>query len=297
MGFKALSGRLPEWGRLFDEAGYDAFQDAVREELSARGPAFEVHDGYARIGDWELPLLPLAQLCAKAPRSGWRPLLHEQLERRFAEEKLGKELDSVRGSFDRARPALKLRVQRAETLRPGTISAPIAGHLHAALVLDLPSFVTPVRVADLAAWERPAPELIALAIDNVKTKERIELAPMEISSARLFAVSGPSVFVATLGLVVEDLLGAATPYGALVAMPSGHIVLCHAIADARSLRVLPAMAAGALQAWEGGPAPLSPDLFWKRGDRFVALPVVREDGEVKCELHREFDEQVAQRLS
>src|SRR6267142_734800 len=228
MGFKALSGRLPEWGRLFDEPGYDAFQDAVREELSARGPGFELHDGYARIGDWELPLLPLAQLCAKAPRSGWRALLREQLERRFTEEKLGKELDSVRGNFDRARPALKLRVQRAETLRPGTISAPIAGQLHAALVLDLPS--------------------------------------------------------------------PATPYGALVAMPSGHIVLCHAIADARSLRVLPAMAAGALQAWEGGPAPLSPDLFWKRGDRFVALPVVREDGEVRCELHREFDEQVAQRL-
>src|SRR5258705_2341361 len=59
----------------------------------------------------------------------------------------------------------------------------------------------------------------------------------------------------------------------------------------RSLRVLPAMAAGALQAWEGGPAPLSPDLFWKRGDRFVALPVVREDGEVKCELHRERSEE------
>src|SRR3984893_10325595 len=175
MGFKALSGRLPEWGRLFDEAGYDAFQDAVREELSARGPAFELHDGYARIGDWELPLLPLGQLCAKAPRSGWRPLLREQLERRFAEEKLGKELDSVRGNFDRARPALKLRVQRAAAL-------------HTAVVRGLPSFVTPVRVADLAAWERPAPELIALAIDNVKTKERIELAPMEISSARLFAV-------------------------------------------------------------------------------------------------------------
>jgi hypothetical protein len=80
-------------------------------------------------------------------------------------------------------------------------------------------------------------------------------------------------------------------------MPSGHILLCHSIADARSLRVLPAMAAGALQAYEGGPAPLSPDLFWKRGDRFVALAVTREDGEVKCELPPEFEEQVAQRLS
>jgi hypothetical protein len=297
MSFSALAGRIPEWGRLFDEAAYLAFHDALREELTARGQPFELHADYARLGDWELPLLPLAERCAGAPRSGWRELLRHELELRLAQEKLGRELDSVRGDFTRARPVLKLRVQRAETLRPGTISAPIAGQLHAALVLDLPSFVTPVRVADLAAWERPAPEVVAVALENVKTRERVQLTPMEIASARLFAVSGPSVFVATLGLSADDLLGKETPHGALVAMPSGHILLCHSIADARSLRVLPAMAAGALQAYEGGPAPLSPDLFWKRGDRFVALSVTREDGEVKCELPGEFDEQVAQRLS
>jgi hypothetical protein len=297
MGFAALAGRIPAWGRLFDEAAYDAFREAVREELSARGQPFEVQEAYARIGDWELPLLALAQKCAGAPRSGWRRLVREELELRFAEEKLGRELDALRGDFTRARLALRLRVQRAETLRPGAISAPIAGNLHAVLVLDLPSFVTPVRVADLTAWERPAPELVALALDNVKMKEQVELTPIEIASARLFAVTGTSVFVATLGLAVDDLLGGATAYGALVAMPSGHIVLCHSIADARSLRVLPAMAAGALQAYEGGPAPLSPDVFWKRGDRFLALAVGRENGEVKCEQPPEFEEQVTRRLT
>jgi hypothetical protein len=104
------------------------------------------------------------------------------------------------------------------------------------------------------------------------------------------------VFVATLGLAADDLLGPPTPHGALVAMPSGHIMLCHAIADRRSLRALEAMAAGSLQAHESGPAPLSPDLFWKRGDRFVALPVRREEGEVKCELPKEFDEEVVAKL-
>jgi hypothetical protein len=297
MGFSALAGRIPEWGRLFDEAGYAAFLDAVRNELAARDKRFELHEAFARIGDWDLPLLPVAQRCAGAPRSDWPAIVKQELEARFAEEKLGRELDSLRGDFAKARGALKLRVQRTETLRPGTISAPIAGDLHAVLVVDLPSFVTPVRAADLTSWERPAPELVAVALENVKTKERVEINPMEIASARLFAVTGGSVFVATLGLAAEDLLGAGTPFGALVAMPSAHIVLCHSIADARSLRVLDAMAAGALQAYEGGPSPLSPDLFWKRGDRFLALPVGREEGEVKCGLPREFDEQVAQRLS
>ena len=321
--FAKLAERLPEWGRLFSAESYARFLDLVRAELGARAEPFELHDDYARIANasafgsgpsaaapgppdsWDLPLLPLAQACPGLDAG----CIREQIQRRFDEEKLGRELDALRGDFEKARPLLKLRVQRG----PSAISAPIAGELHASLVLDLPSFVTPVRVADLAGWEKPADELVALALENVKAQEQVELRPMEIGGARIFAVSGKSLFVATLGLAAEDLLGpsagdmmqaptaphrvpSALDLGALVAMPSAHIVLLHAIADRRSLRALEAMAAGSLQAFEGGPSPLSPDLLWKRGDRFLALPVRREGGEVKCEIPREFDEQVGSKL-
>lgn len=261
----------------------------MRTALIARGEPFELFEDYARVAaSWDLALLPIAQACP----SGDAACVRAQLEQRFAEEKLGRELDAVRGDFEKARPLLKLRVQRG----PAAISAPIAGELHAALVLDLPSFVTPVRPADLASWERPADQLVALAIENVKAQEHVELNPMEIAGARIFAVSGKSVFVATLGLAADDLLGKPTSFGSLVAMPSAHILLCHSIADRRSLRALEAMAAGALQAYEGGPAPLAPDLFWKRGDRFVVLPVRREGGEVKCEIPKPFDDDVISKL-
>lgn len=303
MGFPDLVERLPEWGRLFDASSYATFMDAVRAELAARAEPFELRDESARItsagasSGWELPLLPLAQHCAGKPAADWPACVREELERRSAEEKLGRELDALRGDYARVRSALKLRVQRKGTIGATTISAAIAGDLHAVLVLDLPSFVTPVRQADLAAWEKPAAQLVKQAIDNVKAQEHVELNPMEIGGTRVYAVSGKSVFVATLGLAAEDLLGKPTPFGALVAMPSAHIMLCHALADRRSLRALEAMAAGSLQAFESGPSPLSPDLFWKRGDRFVALPVGREEGNVKCELPREFDEAVVTRLS
>src|SRR4051812_3878432 len=272
MSFTELVARLPEWGRLFDGPAHAAFLDAVRAELSTRAEPFELHDDYARIASaWDLPLLPLASRCAPVPRGDWPRFIRDELEQRFQEEKLGRELDAARGNFERARPFLKLRVQRAETLGAGAISAPIAGGLHAVLVLDLPSFVTPVRAADLAAWEKPADEVVRAALENVKSQEIVEVKPMEIAGTRIFAVSGKSLFVATLGLAADDLLGAATPFGALVAMPSGHILLAHSIADRRSLRALEAMAAGSMQAFEGGPSPLSPDLLWKRGDRYVAL--------------------------
>lgn len=297
MAFAELTARLQEWGRLFDSRSYAAFIDAVQAELAARGEPFELHDDYARVANsWDLPLLPIAQRCVESAEAQWPARIHEEVERRAAEEKLGRELDAVRGNFGKAMPVLKLRVQRSATLGPGSISAPIAGDLHAVLVLDLPSFVTPVRAADLAAWEKPAAQLVQLALENVKAQEHVELNPMEIAGTKVYAVSGKSVFVATLGLAADDLLGKPTGFGALVAMPSGHIVLCHSIADKRSLRALEAMAAGSLQAFEGGPSPLSPDLMWKRGDRFVALRVRREDGEVKCELPKSFDEEVVAKL-
>lgn len=266
----------------------------MRAGLEARGEPFTLHDAHVELAGFTLPLLPLAQECARAPRESWPARVAAELERRRAEQKLGIELDAVRGDFEKARPALKLRVQRVETVGPNAISAPIASNLRAVLVLDLPSFITPVRPADLAAWEKPADVLVGVALENVKAGEQVELKPMEIAGARVFAVSGRSVFVATLGLAAEDLLGKPTPFGALVAMPSAHILLCHALADARSLKALEAMAAGSLQAFESGPSPLCPDLFWKRADRFVALPVHRENAQVKCELPREFDEQVVQ---
>jgi hypothetical protein len=278
-----LTVRLPEWGRLFDARSYGAFVETVRTELLALNAQFELHEDYARIdGTWDLPLLPVAEACP----SGDAVCIRAQLERRFAEEKLGRELDALRGDFSRARPLLKLRVQRGAA----AISAPIAGGLHAALVLDLPSFVTPVRPADLAAWEKPAEELVALALENVRAQEQVDVRPMEIAGTRVYAVSGKSLFVATLGLVVDELLGKPTALGSLVAMPSAHILLCHSIGDRRSLKALEAMAAGSLQAFESGPSPLSPDLFWKRGDRFVVLPVRRDDGAVKCDVPRELDD-------
>src|SRR3954468_8659506 len=206
MSFTELVARLPEWGRLFDGPAHAAFLEAVRAELSSRAEPFGLDDDSRRIASgWDLPLLPLAAQCAPVPRADWPRFIRDELEQRFQEEKLGREMDAARGDFERARPFLKLRVQRAETLGAGAISAAIAGGLHAVLVLDLPSFVTPVRAADLAAWEKPAEQLVRQALKNVKAQEQVEIKPMELAGTRVYAVSGKSVFVATLGLAADDL--------------------------------------------------------------------------------------------
>ena len=183
-----------------------------------------------------------------------------------------RELDPLRGEFSRVRDLLKLRLYPANYGADGAIvAAPIAFGLQAVLVFDLPSAIAPVRPADLRAWSRPAEELIALALENVRSQEQVRVDPMDLIEARLFTVSGESVFVATLGMTVQDLLGP-SELGALVAVPSNHIVLCHSLLGRRTAQeAFDAMAAISARVYAAGPHALSPLLYRRLGDEMAPV--------------------------
>ena len=173
-----------------------------------------------------------------------------------------RELDPIRGDFARVRDRLKLRLYPSDYGADGAVvAAKIADGLQAVLVFDLPSAIAPVRPADLRAWARPAEELIALALENVRRQEQVRVDPMGLAQARLFTVSGESVFVATLGMTVEDLLGP-SELGALVAVPSSHLVVCHSLLGQRSAQeAFEAMTAIATRVHAAGPHALSPLIY------------------------------------
>ena len=178
-----------------------------------------------------------------------------------------RELDPIRGDFPRVRDRLKLRLYPADFGADGAIvAAKIADGLQAVLVFDLPSAIAPVRPADLRAWSRPAEELIALALENVRSQEQVRVDPMDLVEARLFTVSGEGVFVATLGMTVEDLLGP-SELGALVAVPSNHIVLCHSLLGRRTAQeAFEAMSKIVARVHAAGPHPLSALLYRRLGN-------------------------------
>lgn len=183
-----------------------------------------------------------------------------------------RELDPIRGDFARVKDRLKLRLYPADSGADGAVvAAKIADGLQAVLVFDLPSAIAPVRPVDLRAWARPADELIALALENVRSQEQVRVEPMDLLQARLFTVSGESVFVATLGMTVQDLLGP-SELGALVAMPSSHLVLCHSLLGrATAQEAFDAMTAIAARVHAAGPHPLSPLLYRRLGNQMVPV--------------------------
>jgi len=80
---------------------------------------------------------------------------------------------------------------------------------------------------------------------------------------------GNGHFVGALALR-PDAIGRAVPErGALVAIPNWHCVLWHAVEE-RTLDALPALADLAARTFDYAD-PVSPDLFWVRGGRWVKI--------------------------
>ncbi len=100
--------------------------------------------------------------------------------------------------------------------------------------------------------------------------------------ATLQSVFGDSHFVASkalyLGELARQLTGTSLPSaGALVVAPTRHLLAFHPIADGSVVDALNDLAMYALGAYEDGPGPLSPRVYWWHRGGLTSLTVLDED--------------------
>ncbi|MCX4957245.1 immunity 49 family protein [Streptomyces virginiae] len=100
--------------------------------------------------------------------------------------------------------------------------------------------------------------------------------------ATLHSVFGDSHFVASkalyLGELARQVTGESLPHaGALVVVPTRHLLAYHPIADGSVVDALNDLASYALGAYEDGPGPLSPRVYWWHRGALTSLTVVDED--------------------
>lgn len=107
-----------------------------------------------------------------------------------------------------------------------------------------------------------------------------ETIPLE-GGAVLRAVYGDSPFVASKALYLSQLhhqlTGASLPQaGALVVVPTRHLLAYHPLADASVGEAINSLAAYALGAYEDGPGSLSPRVYWWHDGRLTCLTRIDE---------------------
>jgi len=274
----------PSWAVFLSEPAWEAFLQTLELELAEQGceatGAGDVLE--VRTDASEMPLRiglrPLAQRCAAVEEARWPEVISAHLEGLFRGRR---ELHTLaRGDFAAVRERLRLRLYPEEVLA----SEPVVRLVHqrvatgviAALAMDSPNALASVPAEDFEAWGEPLEEVWGLAREQ--TREVPELRERVGIARDLFfeAHQGPSFLVASQVLFLpEDRGGVDTePFGRLVAVPTCHLLLSHAIRDARVLLAVQAMGAQALLSFHHGPGSLSPHLYWlsARSEELMLLP-------------------------
>ncbi len=286
------------WTGPFKPGEYRTFVALVRDYLRSRRREIEVRDGYVvEVGgenDSRYGLENLAQVCSGHRTAEWPEIIarhFDMLLRAEAERRAGER----ERTFEEAKSLLALRLWPAEYLAqvgtehvicredlPGTVTV---------LVFDLPETVQQVQPEEAERWGRSTEELFALALDNQRRKPRPQIQRAALpDSTKVTVFSGNSFFVASEALRLEQFPGCTGRGGALVGVPTRHVLIAYPVEDMGVLRAMPLLVPIIVGMFAKGPGSVSPRLYWYHDKRFTDLPYTIDSKRVRMAPPQDFVE-------
>lgn len=299
--------RVPGWGRDFLAPGeYADFTRIVTEALRRQGGPvqLDLQAGCATLpharGRGRLSLANLARLCKAHRKADWPAVVAEFLAsmRQVHEDPAG--LVRALERFEDARGRLKVRMQPDSYLKlEGAASLMlrrVTEGIAKLLVCDL-GFANISVPADVArGWGLSEDEIWATATENVRAEGRLPETRGEIVGVPVDLLASPSNYAATHVLFFGDYLPEGAGYGALVGVPQRHVLVRHIIRDESVLAAVSMMTRVIDDWYEQGPGEISRDLYWWRGGKLTALPIVRMPDRVALVVGGEFGREVLERV-
>jgi hypothetical protein len=277
----------------------------MREALAERGLEVTVFVDHLRTEDGrEFGVWNVAAKCNAAGRSDavWRRVIADHVDRLMADIAGGDPFDGL--SQDEVLARTYTRLWEATSLPGGAEHYPhveFAPGLLEVISLALPHGVATFntdRVEQFGGWDL----LRAQGIENLSSRPLEQIERLEPPTGGAFFVSrGESIYTASqallmphLGYAIEQKADAGM--GWLISMPNRHELCWHMISDATVVESLAGMAWYAQWQHIGTTGPLSPHVFWGRGQGYEQVTGYRPDGDLRFHIGPEL-EAIMERLS
>lgn len=253
----------------------------VHHFVVRRGAAPTVSGDAVQLDGRTSPLHSLAQRCRSAPEEHWPAMVEQHFARLEAASRGGESAGELtRQVCLRVLPDNALPAEATATGDGFRYVSPLAEGLVTALALDAPGSVRIMTDGDVARaglehlWAAGRARLLDEPVEHEEVR-----AP---SGAVLHSVHGDSHFVASKVLVLPELVRALTgrelpPGGALVVLPTRHLLAFHPIVDGTVVDAVNDLGQYALGAHEDGPGPLSVRLYWWHDGRLDSLTVIDDE--------------------
>ncbi len=274
------SGPVPGWASFFSAEAFDRFIAEVRAYFDRKHMHIAISDGLLlceHILEGRMGLVNIAQLCHRHAPEEWARVIAGHFDSLQEAREDERRLQEQIGDFTAIAPRLALRIMPRsclDELGEGKLVYRVdLEDTISALVFDLPQSVRSVLPNEAQAWDRPEPDLFAVALRNVARGPAPAFSEQKIAPGVTirFAV-GDSHFTSTHALLLDAHPGWVGPHGALVGIPHRHAVLCLPIADRSAVKALQVLIPTIAGMHREGPGSVSPHLYWYRNGAFVRLP-------------------------
>jgi hypothetical protein len=267
----------------FTTAEADTFRELVRASFAEVGRDVAVYPDHVEdktgttFGLWNI-----GALCAREELSDWADLIDDHV-RRVTTPTRG--LDDLTSEELEASVYLQL-VDARSVSEPDLLgyAREVAPGLLEVISIDLPDAVATPPEAELTARgrlqdlrERGRANLLSLLSGDLIGAETVD----GDSGGRFIAVTGPSLFTASLALLLPETMEQFSGEsdegrGVLVAVPFRHQLLYRVVDGPAAARALDDMFEVARRRFMTNAGPVSPDVYWVRNHRWV--PVTSMDG-------------------
>src|SRR5205823_9489346 len=137
--------------------------------------------------------------------------------------------------------------------------------------LDLPEALQSVSPEMAAGWEKKEADLFSIALDNVKQRTGVDVSESRTASgATLVTLQGEDATASSHVLLLNDHKQTVGKFGAIVAVPTRNVVICHPIEDGTVAQAAEEMAPLIQRARQAGPGATSGQLYWYHDGKFEA---------------------------
>jgi hypothetical protein len=213
-------------------------------------------------------LMNLAQTAASVPTSDWPALIDEHFQSMMSDE-------GIPQSAAEASPVLRVRLWHPDFAVQATkgIYKTLAYGLIAGLAVDLPRKVMGASGDHLAAWGLSASEAWEIAEINSRNEPCEVIPSVRSDGTELRMVIGDSWYLTSHALWIDQHVEIESERGALLGVPTRHLLVVFAIHDLRVLSVVGNMRSSNQRIFDEGPGSISPEVYWWRQGRFTLIPI------------------------
>jgi hypothetical protein len=241
------------------------------EDLRRRGyqPRLVGPDQVAVGSNDTLGLTNLRQVCSQHPEAEWRALVAQHFDSVFAVGVQGVDPD-----WALARPNLRIRVYP-----PESVVAPdqsfvwqLAPDLFAVLVYDLPETLFNVTQEAARPWGQDRDALWRTGLENMNLEPRPKVTNIGNDATPVLAIEGESYYTATNVLWLDRFMYLDPGLGAVVGVPSRHLLVAHPLRNLGAAVAINQIMAGVSGIFDAGPGSITPNLYWWRRGSLTHLP-------------------------